>query len=618
MAVKKIGTLNKHQNPATNENQFDIENYMNVNWDKIKEVVDNNADELTTTQGKVTTLETDNTKNKQDISDIKENQETQNDLLQRTQSALINITTEKSDNIHVEDSSNLTAKIDVYGTSSQETREGYNLLNVASEFEVTGRSSAIAISLKANTDYTIKVDNIETTNENPTTLAISFRDESDASVRDVAFPYNSKKATFQVTREATKVYIYSANSYNDSQGITTKYTNLMIYEGTDDKTYEEYGETPSLEVSSEIENVEGNVDITVANSNLTSTKIVEDLNNSGVTINSDSSFKIDLSKGSFTDWNQIDLLFGNNKKDEQYKLTYHINQNNNAYLPKFRFIYTDGTADGGNANTGSTDIDMEVTSQLGKTIERISLSWNTQSGGGIVTFSNIYLRKIEDTSNFVEPEKQTITFPLQAGQKLYNGDYLASDGIHHVRKQIEFDGTENWEHRNTNSSGISTFSIPTIGTEDYKRYEGFKALCTHFKDLGTVMAISLMYSKNIGFSFYYNPNILSEKSFYINTSEQSDLNSFKAWLAQQKANGIPVIVEYELAEEEIEPYTEEQQEAYNKLQNVLSYKTVTNVFTNKGLLEFKYVADTQTWAINLVKNEIANTNQQLLNIAGGN
>ena len=28
MAVKRIGTLNKHENPATNENKFDIENYI--------------------------------------------------------------------------------------------------------------------------------------------------------------------------------------------------------------------------------------------------------------------------------------------------------------------------------------------------------------------------------------------------------------------------------------------------------------------------------------------------------------------------------------------------------------------------------------------------------------
>ena len=142
MAVKKIGTLNKHQNPATNENEFDIENYMNVNWDKIKEVVDNNADELTTTQEKVTTLETDNTKNKQDIATNKQNiadlqtqnteqnkkietiekeQKEQNKKIDLTQSALINITTEKSDNIHVEDSSNNVAKIGVYGISRQET-----------------------------------------------------------------------------------------------------------------------------------------------------------------------------------------------------------------------------------------------------------------------------------------------------------------------------------------------------------------------------------------------------------------------------------------------------------------------------------------------------------------
>ena len=101
-------------------------------------------------------------------------------------------------------------------------------------------------------------------------------------------------------------------------------------------------------------------------------------------------------------------------------------------------------------------------------------------------------------------------------------------------------------------------------------------------------------------------------------AKKMTLEKWKKWLSQQKEAGTPVIVELELAEEEIEPYTEEQQEAYNKLQNVLSYYNVTNVFTDKALLEFKYIADTQTWTVNLVKNEIANTNQQILEIAGGN
>ena len=94
--------------------------------------------------------------------------------------------------------------------------------------------------------------------------------------------------------------------------------------------------------------------------------------------------------------------------------------------------------------------------------------------------------------------------------------------------------------------------------------------------------------------------------------ETQDVEGVKKYF--QKNN---MIVEYNLAEE-VEPYTPEQQEAYNKLQNVLSYYNVTNVFTDKALLEFKYIADTETWVVNLVKNEIANTNQQILEIAGGN
>lgn len=50
MAVKKINELNIHENPSTNEDAFDVENYLNANFETILDVVDNNADELTTTQ----------------------------------------------------------------------------------------------------------------------------------------------------------------------------------------------------------------------------------------------------------------------------------------------------------------------------------------------------------------------------------------------------------------------------------------------------------------------------------------------------------------------------------------------------------------------------------------
>ena len=50
--------------------------------------------------------------------------------------------------------------------------------------------------------------------------------------------------------------------------------------------------------------------------------------------------------------------------------------------------------------------------------------------------------KIADKNN---KEQQEILFPFVQGQKLMQGDYLADDGIHHTRKQIVFNGKEEWK-----------------------------------------------------------------------------------------------------------------------------------------------------------------------------
>ena len=50
-----------------------------------------------------------------------------------------------------------------------------------------------------------------------------------------------------------------------------------------------------------------------------------------------------------------------------------------------------------------------------------------------------------------------------------------------------------------------------------------------------------------------------------------------------------VILEYELTEEIVESYNEEQQEAYNKLQNFMMYEGVNNISCTEGLtIKVKY------------------------------
>ena len=63
MAVKKIEELNIHRDVNSTE-QFDVQGYLNENWDKMQDVVDNNAEELMQVQKDISTLKEDNKTNK--------------------------------------------------------------------------------------------------------------------------------------------------------------------------------------------------------------------------------------------------------------------------------------------------------------------------------------------------------------------------------------------------------------------------------------------------------------------------------------------------------------------------------------------------------------------------
>ena len=100
--------LKKHDNVETNTEKFDIENYLNGNWDKIDENVEEVNTEISNIKTEKAKLET----------ELKEMQEDfyQNSI--RGQAS--------GEYIHVEDSSNCRAKIGISGNSEQETREGKN------------------------------------------------------------------------------------------------------------------------------------------------------------------------------------------------------------------------------------------------------------------------------------------------------------------------------------------------------------------------------------------------------------------------------------------------------------------------------------------------------------
>lgn len=169
-------------------------------------------------------------------------------------------------------------------------------------------------------------------------------------------------------------------------------------------------------------------------------------------------------------------------------------------------------------------------------------------------------------SNQDGSKTKQINFPLSEGQKLMKGDYLVRDGIHHVRKQIELDGTEAFI---TQTQIVDNIYYTALLVNDMKQLLKDNLLSSHFEGI-------LSPSNNVGISgshanyLYFGIDIETIGALPTQT-ELEKKALFKQWLAQQKTARMPVIVEYELAEEEVEKYTETQKEMYNNLTHLIMY-----------------------------------------------
>lgn len=157
------------------------------------------------------------------------------------------------------------------------------------------------------------------------------------------------------------------------------------------------------------------------------------------------------------------------------------------------------------------------------------------------------------------------------------GSYLADDGVHNTRKQYVFKGTETFSNRGLTTDGIYRYDIAFMDIAlGYK-----KGICTHF-----IHTEETTFANVNEVSFATHPT----SSLIVFFTSFATLNEFKSYLSEQYANGTPVIVEYELSEEEIVPYTAEQQEAWNQIRALTTYKNVTNI-SSDAYAEIAYMRD---------------------------
>lgn len=157
---------------------------------------------------------------------------------------------------------------------------------------------------------------------------------------------------------------------------------------------------------------------------------------------------------------------------------------------------------------------------------------------------------------------------MQQDKYYINGDYLANDGIHHKRKTITLDGTENWATNTVSTeTQIKTISF-FVSINNIKNSDNSEdiCLCSHLKG-GITSQIYNVDKEGI----WVNSNNLYIRINRDNL-ETKDVEGLKNYL-----NINNMTVEYLLKDEEIEAYTEEQQEVYNKIKKLYSYEEVTHI-----------------------------------------
>ena len=346
------------------------------------------------------------------------------------------------------------------------------------------------------------------------------------------------------------IYVYANNEipFDNSQSI---YENLIMTKNNENMDYEPFVggiPSPNEQYEQPIQNVVGTIVNKVSNKNF--------FNKETVTANS------------YVNANNGEVAFSNNTSSSDY---INIENASNVIISGDTEMRTNG---GAFYNSNKEYISGFTTQQIHDGI-------NVPSGSSYVRITTttelldvIQLESGTTATPYVPHQEQNYPFTLEQGQKLYIEDTLEDDGIHHRKAQ----GIVHISSVTTLPSGNIGGVITTNSLPNKTRKSNNYLLCNK--------AVFSKISRETGV-IYENPG----NAIIIGTPTDT-LESMR-----EKYDG--AIVEYELGEEEIVPYTSQQQTQYNTIKKAQSYKNKTIISSESedlpAILEVEAVQDMNTY-----------------------
>lgn len=473
--------------------------------------------------------------------------------------------------------------VGVKGNTWQQTYTGKNILDINTPFssinggKSTVEQNKITVNSTKSATASAVVWSIDVSNLNSVILGgeiesgetprVAYR-IGEGSTTPLSSQIGKFEKTFDVSNTAEfRVYLYS---YYNTEGIagegTCSYKDIMV--STTGGDYEPYvGGTasPNINFQQLIHNVSGEVKILNRNENLLipdefAQKIIDTPYKQNMSTYDEETGILDINMGNGSE------IFSEFKKNTRYTIFLDLINTDYSGGINVQIVYTDGTT----VALTNTHLPRYVTTS-GKTVKSITHYASNSTGHRYINLFNsgIFEGNIS-VENFVKPQSSKATFPLEEGQYLAEGDYLADDHkIHHKWGIRIVDGKENWS--------ASSVTIKENIMRAYFTISDMKKVTTEKSNYFTHVDYE---DDKPGTNFY--PYGASIASFRVPLSELSEttLNGFKKWFKDKYDEGKPVIIQYELATETTEDMTPAQIEAYNNLKKLRSYSGGTYVVTS--------------------------------------
>lgn len=605
------------------------------NIERINKNLDKNADELKNLQkdntGNKTAIEAINKKNTEQDTNIQKNAKdievnqnnikalqvenaevkAENERLRSDIESISLVGQAEGESIDLEDSSGARfKKFGMNANHSQETREGYNILDLSKKpyneqasslngATVTQKNGILTIDATSATNL-VTIKSVWTSYTNSTNIKMpkgNYYTPLILNINKAEGGESVGQKTGNITLEEDCVCAQWFYNVKKGQKIELP---LFISNNQNKRTYEQYGAMPSLDFLSEIKAVKDNVNVVVCNKNLQKNKW-ENKTSAGASSNYRSTINID------------DMNLKLNKK---YVIQFKCNVD-----------YSNSTVFVENSITGES---LQISKLLYDNINKINycVIEITEAIKALINKNNCYIVIFNATgmdvntyseemifegenkaTDYEAHQEQTITMPLQ--QEMLKEDYFDWDNEKEVHKwpKLIFDGRENWlQSKNiyptfyiSPDEIASKFGIPT----------GLKALCNYFTKKSNIWGID-----EIGFD---TANVRPDHvDFRFNLGSNSTITTLEAWknkLVEMHNSGNPLVLYFQIFTQDKLDFTDEQKAVAKKIKETLhTYKNITHIYSTdetSPIMNVEYAKDLNTTISNIQALVLNNASEEV-------